>query len=117
MGTRAADDFEFIRSRMEQLKRERQPARYSRHQRCLQPMGATNACGAGTALARGSCAECDLYALRRSVGGLRVHLRSLLEETGMTTTTFRTTFPAQPRICFEMRRLRIAMQCRRPAWY
>jgi hypothetical protein len=26
MGTRAADDFEFIRSRMEQLKRERQPA-------------------------------------------------------------------------------------------
>jgi hypothetical protein len=26
MSTRAADDFEFIRSRMEQLKRERQPA-------------------------------------------------------------------------------------------
>jgi hypothetical protein len=26
MRTRAADDFEFIRSRMEQLKRERQPA-------------------------------------------------------------------------------------------
>jgi hypothetical protein len=26
MSTRAADDFEFIRSRMQQLKRERQPA-------------------------------------------------------------------------------------------
>jgi hypothetical protein len=26
MSTRVADDFEFIRSRMEQLKRERQPA-------------------------------------------------------------------------------------------
>ena len=32
----------------------------------------------------------------------------------MTTSTFRKTFPAQLRICFEMRRLRIAMQCRRP---
>jgi hypothetical protein len=51
------------------------------------------------AFARGSCAECDQCALRRSGGELRVHLRSLPGEAAMTESTFRQTLPA-PRILF-----------------
>src|SRR5258707_987059 len=50
----------------------RWPGRGSRG--CLRPIRATNACGTGMVFARGSCAECDLCALRRSGGELRVHL-------------------------------------------
>jgi hypothetical protein len=52
------------------------------------------------AFARGSYAECDQRALRRSGGELRVHLRSLPGEAAMTESTVRQTLPAQPRILF-----------------